>query len=56
VHTGFLMGKQDRKFPRGRPRRRWENSIILHLNYFARAWTGLMWVRIERIGGLLCTR
>jgi len=30
-HTGFFVGKPEGKRPLGRPRRRWEDNIIMKL-------------------------
>jgi hypothetical protein len=48
VHTGFLMGKSERKRPLGRPRRRWEDTIKMHpqeVEWVGIDWIGLPWDR-----------
>ena len=51
------MGRTDEKRPLGRPRRRWEDSIMMDLKEVGlRAWTGSSWLRIETGGGRLCMR
>jgi hypothetical protein len=44
-----LVGK-----PLGRPRRRWEDNIEIHLREVGwGAWTGSIWLRLKTGGGLL---
>jgi len=43
-----LVGKPERKRPLGRPRRRWEDNIRMHLKEL-----GFIWLRIGTGGGLL---
>jgi hypothetical protein len=46
-----LVGKRDGKRPIGRPRRRWEDNIKKDLQKVGwGAWTGLIWLRMERGG------
>jgi hypothetical protein len=46
--------KLERKRPLGRPRCRWEDTIlIIFWKWNEGAWTGLIWLRIEIGGGLL---
>jgi len=41
------VGKCERKRPLGRPRRRWEDNIIMDQEWDGgRGWTGLIWLRI----------
>jgi hypothetical protein len=42
----LLVGKPEGKKPPSRPRRRWMDNIKM-------VWTGLIWLRIGTIGGLL---
>jgi hypothetical protein len=46
----LLVGKPDGKRPLGRPRRRWIDNIKMDL---FRDRTGLVWLRIGTVGGLL---
>jgi hypothetical protein len=46
-------GKPERKRSLGRPRRRWEYNIKIHVKSFGKAWTGLIWLRIGTSGVLL---
>jgi hypothetical protein len=49
-----LVGKPEGRRPLGRPKRRWENNIKIDLREMERgAWTGSIWLRIGRGGGLL---
>jgi hypothetical protein len=48
----ILVGKQDRKRPLGRPRRRWVDNIRMYLRQDRMVWIGLMWLRIGASGGL----
>jgi hypothetical protein len=49
-----LMGKPEGKRQLGRPRRRWEDNIKMDLKLQDEVvWTGLIWLRIGTIGGLL---
>jgi hypothetical protein len=46
-----LVGKQEGKRPLGRPRRRWEDKILMDLQEVGCGlWTGSSWLRI-RTGG-----
>jgi len=49
-----LVGKLEGRRTLGRPRRRWEDNIRMDLQEMGwRAWTGLIWLRIGKGGGLL---
>jgi hypothetical protein len=49
-----LLGKAEGKRPLERPRRRWENGIIMHLRKIAWGlFSGFTWFRIGTVGGLL---
>jgi hypothetical protein len=49
-----FVGRPEGRRPLGRPRRRWEDNIIMDLQEVGfGAWTGLIWLRIGRDGGLL---
>jgi hypothetical protein len=49
-----LMGKPEGKRPIGRPRRRWEDGIKIHLREIVwGVWSGFTWLRIGTVGGLL---
>jgi hypothetical protein len=49
-----LVGKPEGKRPFEKPRRSWENGIIMGLREIGRrVWTGSSWLRIETGGGLL---
>jgi hypothetical protein len=49
-----LVGKPERKRPLGRPRRRWEDGIRMHLREIGLGvWIGLDWLRTGTGGGLL---
>jgi hypothetical protein len=53
VYRG-LVGKPKGKRPLGRPRRRWEDNIMVYfLEVRVGAWAGLSWLRIETGGGHL---
>jgi hypothetical protein len=46
--------KPEGKRPLGRPRRRWEDNIIMGLEEVGcGVWTGLIWLSIGTGGGLL---
>jgi hypothetical protein len=48
------VGKPDGERPLGRPRRRWEDEIKIHLRELEwGAMTGSVWLRIGTVGGLL---
>jgi hypothetical protein len=47
------MGKPEGKSPPGRPMPRWEDIIKIFLLEYVAAWTGLIWLKIVAIGGLL---
>jgi len=47
-----LVGKHEGKRPLGRPRRRWEENIILQ-KWGVGVWTGSSWLRIGTGGGHL---
>jgi hypothetical protein len=50
----ILVGRPEGKRPLGRPRRRWEDNIKMDLQEVGwEAWTGLIWLRIGTVGGLL---
>jgi hypothetical protein len=49
-----LVGKLEGKRPHGRPRYRWEDNNKLYLLEVGWvAWTGVIWLREGRGGGLL---
>jgi len=49
-----LVGKPEGKRPLGRLRSRWEDNIKMNLRGVGcGAWTGSIWLRIGRDGGLL---
>jgi hypothetical protein len=52
-----LVGTPEGKRPLRRPRRRWEDNIIMDILYvgWEGVWTGLIWVRTGTGGGLLLT-
>ena len=59
VHR-VLVGKPEGKSPLGRPRRRWEDNIII-LRWIFRKWegvvgTGWSWLRVGTGGGRLWVR
>ena len=47
-----LVGKPDGKIPLGRLRRRWDDNNI-KINLQKAGWTGMPWLRIGRVGGVL---
>jgi hypothetical protein len=47
------MGKSERKRTLGKPRRICEDNIKADLNMERRAWTGLIWLWILTVGGML---
>jgi len=50
----MLVGKSEGKKPRGRQRRRWEDNIEIDLQEMGwETWTGLIWLRIRTVGGIL---
>jgi hypothetical protein len=50
----ILVGRPEGRRPLGRPRRRWEDNIKMDLLEMGwGAWTGLIWLRIVKVGGLL---
>jgi hypothetical protein len=49
-----LVEKPEGRRPLGRPRRRWENNIMIDLQKVGwGVWNGLSWLRIETGGGQL---
>jgi hypothetical protein len=52
----ILVGKPGGRRPFGRPKYRLENNIKVDLQEIKWGWSGLIWLRIGTIGGLLCTR
>jgi hypothetical protein len=53
----ILVGRPEGRRPLVRPRRRWEDNIKMDLQVVGwGTWTGLIWLRIETGGGLLCMR
>jgi hypothetical protein len=50
-----LVGKPEGKTPLGSPRHRWEDGIKMDLREigWGWGWSGLTWLRIGIIGGLL---
>ena len=51
----FLVEKPEGKRPFERPRHRWEDYINMAFRKWdVRAWTGLIWLRIETGGGQSC--
>jgi hypothetical protein len=49
-----LVGKAEGKRPLGRPRHRWENGTKMNLSKIGSGvWSGLTWLRIGTVGGLL---
>jgi hypothetical protein len=49
-----LVGKPKGKRPLGTPRRRWDNGIKTELREIGwEVWSGLIWLRIGIVGGLL---
>jgi hypothetical protein len=53
-----LVGKPEGNRPLGRPRRRWEDGIRMHLREISlgRRWIGFDWLKIGTGGGLLWLR
>ena len=49
----ILVGKSEGKRPFGRPRRRWDDNILIFGTWDGEAWIGLIWLRIGTGGGLL---
>jgi hypothetical protein len=50
----ILVGRPEGRRPLGRPRRRWKDNIKMDLQEVGwGAWTGLIWLRIGKGGGLL---
>jgi hypothetical protein len=50
----ILVGKLEGKRPLGRPRRRWEDNIIMDLReMYGVVWNRLIWLRMGTSGGLL---
>jgi hypothetical protein len=50
----ILVGRSERRKPLGRPRSRWEDNAEVDLQEVEeRAWTGLIWLRLGTVGGLL---
>jgi hypothetical protein len=49
----ILLRRPEGKRPLGRPGRRWEDNIKMDLQWDGGAWTGLIWLRIGKGGGLL---
>jgi hypothetical protein len=48
------VGKPEEKRPLGRQRRRWEDGIKMDLREIGwGGWSGLTWLRIGTVGGLL---
>jgi hypothetical protein len=45
--------KARRKRPLETPNHRWEHNIKMYLRWNEVIWSGLMWLRIGTIGGLL---
>jgi hypothetical protein len=53
----FWFRKWDGRRPLGRPRRIWEDEIIINLSEIGWCvWSGFSWLRIHTDGGLLSTR
>jgi len=51
------VGKPEGNRPLKIPRRRWENNIKVDFKEeYARKWTGLIWLRTAKSGGLLVKR
>jgi hypothetical protein len=49
-----FVERPEGKRPLGRPRSRWEDSIIIHLREIGgKVWTGFIWLRIGTSNGLL---
>jgi hypothetical protein len=54
IHVGFWLESQKIKRLLGRPRRRWEDNIIIDFRgQDGVVWTGLIWLRIGISGGRL---
>jgi len=52
-----LVGKPEGKRQIGRPRRRWEDDIKIHIQKVGwGTWTALIWLRLVTGGALLCMR
>jgi hypothetical protein len=49
----ILVGKSEGKRPFGRPRRKWDDNILILRKWDGGAWTVLIWLRIGTGGGLL---
>jgi hypothetical protein len=48
-----LVGKREGKSPPGKRRHRWEDNIKVDLQEISwMSWSGLIWLRIRKIGGL----
>jgi hypothetical protein len=53
----LLVGRPKGRRSLGRPRHRWEDDIKINLlEGDGKAWIGLIWLRIEKSGELLCMR
>jgi len=53
----IMVGKPEGKIPLGRPRRRWEDNIMMDLREVGqRAWTELIWFRTGTVFGHLLLR
>jgi hypothetical protein len=50
------VGKSEGKSSLGSPRCRWVGNIKIDLREDGMVWTGSIWLRIRKGGGLLCTR
>jgi hypothetical protein len=49
-----MLGKHEGKRQLGRPRRRWEDNIMMDFQKVRlEAWTGLIWLRLGTGGGCL---
>jgi hypothetical protein len=45
-----LVGRSDGKGPLGRPRHRWEDNIKIDFQEVGwGTWTGLLWLRLEKV-------
>jgi hypothetical protein len=54
AYTVILVGNPEGKRPLGRPSRRWEDNIKIHLQELGLgAWTGSIWFSIGTGGGHL---
>jgi hypothetical protein len=49
----ILVGRHEGKRLLGIPRRRWKENIRMDLQEGDGVWTGLSWLRIGTVGGLL---